>query len=167
MSDNIIEVYKDSIPLKEIVVQGPQGPAGIQGPPGAGTIGLISKVNGEANPLVKGTPVYASNSTTIRRARADTSTSKNVLGFVYDDSIAAGGSGNVQSTSVMILTSYEWDAVTGSVGGLQAQSEYYLSNVTEGRITPVPPGSTGYVCPVGFAISSTEFLIRIEPSVKL
>lgn len=166
----IIEVVKGSTPMSEIVVQGPQGPQGIQGEkgdPGLGTAGLVSKVNGEANPLIKGTPVYLSNSTTVRRARADAPTTKNVLGFVYDNSIAAAGSGNIQTTSIMILTTLEWDAITGSIGGLQPQSDYYLSTATEGKITPVPPGSTGYVCKVGFAISSTEFLIRMEPSIKL
>jgi hypothetical protein len=166
----IIEVVKGSTPLSEIVVPGPQGPQGIQGEkgdPGLGTAGLVSKVNGEANPLIKGTPVYLSNSTTIRRARADAPATKNVLGFVYDDSIANGGSGNIQTTSIMILTTNEWDAITGSVGGLQPQTDYYLSTITEGRITSVAPGSTGYVCKVGYAISSTEFLIRMEPSIKL
>jgi hypothetical protein len=63
---------------------------------------------------------------------------------------------------VVTLTTGQWDAVAGTVGGLDPERPYYLSNVTAGHLTSTPPVAPGsYVTRVIVALSATQALVSI------
>lgn len=127
---------------------------------------VVNATNGEAASIAIGKAVYISGADTIRLANANAAGTKNVIGLVFDASIAAAATGAISTSGVVTATTGQWDAVTGQTGGLTSGSKYYLSNSTAGNLTTTPP-TTGYVCPVGFALSTTKMVINIGPTVKL
>jgi predicted ribonuclease toxin of YeeF-YezG toxin-antitoxin module len=102
----------------------------------------------------------------VRLANANSGTTKNVVGLVYDTTINAAASGSIVVTGQMTATTGQWDAVSGQTGGLTSGSIYYLSNATAGNITTTAP-STGYIAPIGIALSTTKMLLNIGPTIKL
>ncbi len=61
------------------------------------------------------------------------------------------------------LTTQQWDAVTGEVGGLVLNATYFLDTVFEGKLTRTPSISSGaVVAPVGVALSATDLLVQIR-----
>lgn len=126
----------------------------------------ITATNGEAGAIAIGRAVYISAGDTVRLANANAAGTKNVAGLVFDTSINAAASGNVSVTGQVTATTGQWDAVTGQTGGLTAGSIYYLSNATAGAMTTTAP-STGYIAPVGLALSTTKMVINIGPTIKL
>lgn len=73
----------------------------------------------------------------------------------------------VQSSGILTLTTAQWDVVTGASGGLTRGSVYYLSLVTNGRITATRPSTTGQlVSRVGVALSPTAMLLTL-PTVPV
>lgn len=61
----------------------------------------------------------------------------------------------------LILTTAQWDAVTGDTGGLVPGTTYYVA--ASGAITKTRPGS-GNVYQIGSAKSSTEMSILLQAS---
>jgi hypothetical protein len=94
-------------------------------------------------------------------ARADVDTTRRVIGFVADTTIANTGAGNIATSGTLVATTAQWDAVTGNTGGLVPNTTYYLSAATAGFITSVAP-ATGWVQPVGTASSSTSMRIGVQ-----
>lgn len=127
---------------------------------------VVSATNGEGASIAIGKAVYISAGDTVRLANANAGSTKNVVGLVYDASIASSATGSISTTGVVTATTGQWDAVTGQTGGLTAGSKYYLSNSTAGNLTTTPP-TTGYIAPVGFALSTTKMILNIGPTVKL
>lgn len=127
---------------------------------------VVAATNGEATSIAIGKAVYVSSGDTVRLANANAASTKNVVGLVYDASISAAATGSISTSGVVTATTTQWDAVTGQSGGLTAGSKYYLSNTTAGNLTTTPP-TTGYVAPVGFALSTTKMILNIGPTVKL
>lgn len=125
-------------------------------------------VNGNLSPLVIGTPVYSSGNNTVDKARANALGTTNVIGLVYDASIAIGVPGGVQIDGILTATTGEWDVVAGTSGGLTRDTIYYLSDTTAGLLTSTAPTTAGsYVVQVGIALSTTDLKIEIQPRIKL
>lgn len=133
-----------------------------------GGVELASVTNGNASSIVIGTPVYVSAADTVDKAQADSTSTSDVLGLVYDTSITASATGNVLCDGILEATTGQWDAVTGGAGGLTAGSKYYLDPSTAGMLTTTAPTTAGQVVAVvGVAISTTQLKINIEKTVLL
>lgn len=131
-------------------------------------VDVVTKINANVSAIVKGTPVYVSSATQVDKAQANAAGTKNVLGLVAQASIAAAGSGVIQTDGILTCTTGEWDAVAGTTGGLTAGTLYYLSDATAGQITSTAPSGAGkYIAPIGLALSPTELDISIRGTVLL
>ena len=64
--------------------------------------------------------------------------------------------GFYQTSGALVLTTGEWDAVTGGSGGLTPGVTYYTDAATVGHLSAVPYGAQ-----VGIAIDATTMLIQI------
>lgn len=121
---------------------------------------VIVQTNDESGAIVIGTPVYNDAADGVKKAKADASGTKKVIGLVYDTSITNGTSGQIQIADVLAATTGQWDAVAGTSGGLAFGTIYYLSDSTAGQLTSTAPSTAGhYVVSVGIAISTTELLM--------
>lgn len=129
---------------------------------------IISATNSNAGTINIGEPVYVDGASSVDLARANASGTKNVIGLVASTSISAAASGNILTDGILTASTGQWDAVTGGSGGLTAGARYYLSATTAGRLTTTAPTTVGqYVCPVGVALSTTEFRLDIDTDVLL
>lgn len=133
---------------------------------GAASNPTFIAVNGEASAIVIGAPVYVSGADTIRKALANAQGTKDVVGFVTDTSVASAGNANIQMVGPLSATTGQWDAVTGQTGGLTIGATYFLDNTTAGKLTTTVPAS-GYICPVGKAVSTTKLLINVGNTIQL
>lgn len=140
---------------------GVPGPAGPQGPPGASAAPTTSALNNSGAILARGMPVAVSGPSTITKAAAGSR--PRVIGFVYDESIGLDTFGVIQTGGMLDASVAEWEAATGAVGGLVAGQQYFLSTEA-GKIT-TSPDTSATVAPVGRAISTTRFLIDVEPPI--
>lgn len=133
------------------------------------TPSLRSAQNAEsATAIVFGMAVYASGADAVKRAQANAKSTAKIAGLVYDTSIAAGASGNIAQSGVMIGTTAQWDAVAGTSGGLTFGTYYFLDPATPGKITSTPPTTTGQVNTlIGIALSGTELELEIAPPILL
>lgn len=121
---------------------------------------IVSQTNDEAGAIVIGTPVYNDVNDGVKKAKADASGTKDVIGLVYDASITNGVAGNIQVSGVMTATTGQWDAVFGTTGGLTKGTRYFLSAATAGIGTSTATSTTGqYVVQLGIAMSTTELLL--------
>ena len=125
-----------------------------------------SLTNGTASAIAIGSAVYISGAGTVGLANANASTTSGVVGLVSDVSIAASAAGNVAVSGVVTATTTQWDSVTGQTGGLTFGAYYFLSNVTAGYLTTTAPTS-GLVCMVGVALSTTQLKLQIERPIQL
>lgn len=129
---------------------------------------VISLTNDNAGSVVCGAPVYMTANSHFDKAKADAVGTVEVIGLVKDTSIATATAGIVQTDGILALTTGQWDAVTGDVGGLTFGSNYYLDAATAGKLTKTAPSTTGqFVKSIGIAISATEIKLNIERRVKL
>jgi hypothetical protein len=97
---------------------------------------------------------------------------KNVIGLYSDTvNLAQGSIGNVMVEGIHSMAAVTWQAITGMVGGLVPGSRYFLDFETEGRLilSAAPPdGVAGlYVIGMGYALSSTDFKLEIQPAVRV
>lgn len=165
VSDNrqgvaLVQTQTKTVQSGTVGVQGPAGPAGAD----AGEPVTASYVNGDALPLRRGQPIALVNGQ-MRLAKAIAPMSE-FVGLVYDVEVAPGATGRVQVAGVMQQPALEWNYATGMVGGLSAESDYYLAEA--GGMTPYPPTSDGLlVARVGYATSNTEFLIEPGTPIEL
>lgn len=128
----------------------------------------IPVVNISNDNMLFGMAVYSPGTGLGDLANAAFGDRKNVIGLVANDLILSqSGRGSVLSTGTLTGTKAQWEAATGLVGGLIPNANYYL-DIVAGRITPYPPDSSGhYLCPVGYALTDVDFIIRIERSIAL
>lgn len=98
--------------------------------------------------------VYVSAADTVIKAKADSGTTKNVLGLALTTASAAA--------TVTVQT----NGVVSGMTGLTAGAIYFLSGATAGLITATAP-TTGWVVQLGLAISTTELYLDPQPSIKL
>lgn len=121
---------------------------------------VVSQTNDEAGAIVIGTPVYNDANDGVKKAKADASGTKDVIGLVRDASITNAVAGAIQTSGILSATTGQWDAVFGTSGGLVKGTRYYLSAVTAGLGTLTAPSTVGqYVVELGIAISTTELLL--------
>lgn len=126
-----------------------------------------SFTNSEAGTIVIGRAVYAFTTTDqVKLAIANAAAPAQVIGLVSATSIAASASGSIAFAGVMSATTAQWDVVTGQTGGLTPGAMYFLSNVTAGALTTTAP-TTGYLCAVGRAMSTTKIALRFDPTIQL
>lgn len=124
--------------------------------------------NGNASPIVIGTPVYSSANSTCDKAQANAVGTTNVIGLVADASISAAASGAIQMGGILTATTGQWDTVAGTTGGLTKDVIYYLDPATAGKLTSTAPSTVGqFVVMVGIALSTTDLKIEIQPRIKL
>jgi hypothetical protein len=135
---------------------------------GAASVSLISATmtNGEATTINICQPVYVFSGDNVKKGIANATGTRRILGFVSDTSINAAASGNIAVVGVLSATTGQWDAVTGQTGGLTPDAIYYLDNTTSGKMSSTAP-ATGWVCPLGEALSTTRFKINVGPTIKL
>ena len=125
-------------------------------------VDVISKTNDNAGALTVGMAVYIKATGSVDKARANAAGTTKVIGLVRDASIAAAGTGAIQTDG--ILSSSDWTDVTGTTN-LTAGSIYYLSDSTAGEITTTAPTAAGsFVVAVGVAVSTTELNIDTDRS---
>lgn len=121
----------------------------------------VDLTNGEAVSVPPGTPAYISAAATFMKAKADVAATGRVIGLTIA-AIGAGSSGVVQTGGVLELTTAEWDAIAGTVGGLSFNVPYYLDAATAGKLTATPPSTTGQVVQqVIVGISPTQAKVDI------
>lgn len=125
----------------------------------------VSLTNAEAGTTVISSPVYSFAAGSVKKAVANSSTTAQVVGFASAD-INAAASGSIITNGVAVATTGQWDAVTGQTGGLSAGAKYFLDPTTAGKITTTVP-ATGFVVPVGIALSSTQLNINIGQPIQL
>jgi len=104
----------------------------------------------------------------VKKAKADASGTKDVMGLVQQASITNGVAGMVLVNGVLTATTTQWDAVFGTTGGLTFKTRYYLSAATAGIATATAPTTTGqYVVELGIALSTTELMVDIKSPILL
>jgi hypothetical protein len=146
-------------PLVIINGQVQQIPSGDTLSAASSEVDVVSMTNANAGAITVGMPVYVSAAGSVNKASAGAAGTRQVLGLVKDASIAAAGSGFIQTDG--ILASADWTAVVGTTT-LTAGSVYYLSATAGQLTTTAPTGSGNYVCKVGVAISTTELEITTD-----
>jgi hypothetical protein len=146
-------------PLVIINGQIQQIPAGDTLAAASSEVDVVSMTNANAGAITVGMPVYVSAAGSVNKASAGAAGTAKVLGLVKDASIAAAGSGFVQTDGV--LSSADWTDVTGTTN-LTPGAIYYLATVAGQLTSTAPTGSGQYVMKVGMAISATEFEIDTD-----
>lgn len=126
----------------------------------------ISATNGESVAISICRAVYVSGNGQVRLANANSSGTYEAVGLVGVTSISASASGTIVVSGTLSATTGQWDAVTGQSGGLTFGAKYYLSNTNNGALTTTPPLS-GYVVPVGKALSSTQMVLNFRHPLGL
>lgn len=130
---------------------------------GAGPISVLTNADGGS--VVICSAVYTDSSGTFKRAIANAAGTSLVTG-ILTGTTANAASGNVATSGEVSATTGEWDAVTGQTGGLTVNAIYFLDNVTAGKITTTAP-SSGYISPVGKAVSPTKLVVNIGMRIQL
>lgn len=121
---------------------------------------IASQINDETSSLVIGTPVYNDVADGIKKAKADGSSTKDVIGLVFDVTALSGAAVNVLLSGVLKATTAQWDTAFGTSGGLTPKTRYFLSDAAAGNGAGTVPSAGGsYVVELGIAISSTELLL--------
>lgn len=130
--------------------------------------GLYNRTNNNAGAIVICQAVYVDGAGTVDLAQADALATSEVLGLVFDTSIANAASGGILTDGKLTATTGEWDVVTGQVGGLTSGLRYYLDETTAGSLTLTAPILDGeVVAPIGVALSTTEMEINIDHTILL
>jgi len=125
----------------------------------------VTLSNNEAGAVVPGVPVYINANGTFKKAKADVAATASAIGLT-NAGIASATPGIVKLDDSLVLTTAQWDAVTGQAGGLTPGATYFVSNATAGLLTAVVP-TTGYLVPVGKALSTTMMSICIGSKIQL
>jgi hypothetical protein len=116
-----------------------------------------------------GAPVYSDTNTSVNLAQANSEVTSDLVG-IAKEAVSAGQPGPVCHDGVVNLTTIQWDAITGQVGGLTLASKYFVSNAASGLMLAqgnlAGIGAGEYVVEVGHAISDTELLVRKVHRIK-
>lgn len=100
--------------------------------------------------------VYVTSGGNVSKAKADASGTRIVLGFATA-AISDTASGSIQT-----------DGILSGFSSLTPGARLFLSQATAGAIVEDVSGyTTGWICPVGVALSATEIEINIAIPIKL
>jgi len=118
-----------------------------------------------------GTPVFLSSPTQVLGAIGNL-VGRRVIGLYADSSVLPWlGVGNFLVEGSLVLTALQWQQITGDVGGLQPGQRYFLDLHVPGalRSTVTSEGApaSSYLVPVGYALSATEFVLDLQPVIRL
>ena len=118
--------------------------------------------------MTLGQPVYSTQNLEAKLANANDTIKKKVIGLVSDNLIESSGrSGKVLTSGLLTGTTEQWEQVTGMIGGLVPDSNYFL-DIVAGKLTLYPPTEEGqFVCLLGTALTNTIFSIRIERPITI
>jgi len=125
----------------------------------------VNLANAESVNLSKCQVIYPSSAGNVKLAKADAEATIHAIGLATA-LVAPAATGVMQTDGTLTATTGEWDAVTGDSGGLTTDSIYFLSEATAGALTSVAPTS-GYVVPVGIAVSTMKMKINLLVSELL
>lgn len=145
--------------------------SGGSGGTGDGNI-LRSFLNVDSISLSPGAPAYSPSAGGMAGA-CGLQAKKSVIGIVSGDvAVPIGGSGNLLVEGTLTLTIAQWDAVTSSSGGLVRGQKYFLNFLSPGKMVIQPdfrnpPSNLLYAVPVGYALSSVEFKLEIQPATRI
>lgn len=129
---------------------------------------VVAQTNDEVGAIVCGTPVYNDANDGVKKAQANASGTKDVIGIMRDTSTASAASGSVHTSGVLTLTTGQWDTAFGTTGGLTKGTRYYLSAAVAGLGTATAPSTVGqYVVELGIALSTTELSVDIARPILL
>lgn len=121
--------------------------------------------NGDVVTLIPGMPV-TNVLGVVKRGNATSLGTSTIIGLIVTGN-AVTLPVTIRSTGPLILTTAQWDAVTGLVGGLVPGVDYYLDLIT-GQVTTTAPIIDGQsVTRIGEALNSTTMLVNPEPPVFL
>lgn len=124
--------------------------------------------NNETITITFGQPVYIDTGGGMQLAQANNIATSEVIGLVYEDTIAATQAGKIFGDGFITGTAAQWDVVTGGSGGLKPGHEYWLDSAASGKLTHVPPSASGHVvAPIGKAVNSTTLKLDINHTVIL
>ncbi len=159
--------------IRSPIVMGADGlPQGLQpgdtvgAPTNAPSVRAVT--NGDSVALVFGMPVYASGAGVVKRAQANAKATARVAGLWFDASTAGGAVGNVAQSGVLVGTAAQWDAVAGTTGGLTFNSIYFLDPANPGKLTTIPPTTSGQCNTlIGMGLSTTELSLDTEQPILL
>ena len=123
-------------------------------------IDTINATNSSGSGVVIGNVVFFDSVGDAVKAQADVEATSLGVGFALG-TIADAASGDFQTDGIMIATEAEWNAVTETgAGGLTEGAQYFVSEITAGKITVTEPSTIGeFVVQVGVALSSTKLKI--------
>lgn len=149
---------------------GQQGSSGSGGSSSSSSSEIVSLLNADTVSLHFGCPIYSSG-TGYAKAAAGNFVGRRVSGLCADDTLLPGGSGNFVVEGSLVGTSAQWQTVTGNSGGLAVGSWYYLDLNVPGRLTLTLDRANApvlsYQVPVGYALSSTEFVFLPKAVIRL
>lgn len=144
-----------------VVEVGVQGPVGPPGPPG--TPGHSAQTD---DTLLAGSAVYVTGTGTWRLADASGLPGARFAG-ISQAAVVATFAAVVNTVGPIALTTTQWDAVTGQVGGLTPGAQYWLST-TAGQISTASPAAQGeFSVQVGKALNTTTLDITPRYPIKL
>lgn len=132
-------------------------------------VDVVSRTNDEGSTMPILSPVYVNDANGVMLARANSDTTRKLLGFAKN-AINAGATGSIQVNGVISGTAGEWDVVCAESipSGLTPNTDYFLSSATAGLITSTAPtGAGNWVVKVLRALSATEAMILDHPGIKL
>lgn len=120
--------------------------------------------------VVAGEPVYGDAAGSVDAALASAAASSKVIGLA-PVAVTAAATGTYTYDGIVTLTTGEWDVVTGEVGGLVTDNNYYLSDAAAGRllqednVAGLTVGDSRVL--IGTAISTTEIQLNIQEPILL
>ena len=112
--------------------------------------------------MLTGQVIYVSGISRIALALADAMPEAGAAGVLIAD-VAAGSPAQYVLNGLIVLA--DWTHVTGSQF-LTPGAIYWLDSVRAGFLTSIAP-SSGYIVPIGRALSQTQLNVEIQESVKL
>ena len=119
-------------------------------------VDVITMTNADSGSHALGDVVYIFGAGSVKKARANAAGTADAIAFATA-AISASASG-----------SYQTNGYLAGFSGLTAGARYYLSEATAGLYTATAPTTVGQlVPPLGFALSTTEMWIDIEPAILL
>ncbi len=111
----------------------------------------------DTSPLTIGHAVYqTATANIVNGAQADALATAEAVGLALE-SVLAGAAVRVHTNGDMVLTTAQWDAITGGTTGLAPGSAYFLDAAIYGNLSTTPPSASGqFIQYLGTAVSTTK-----------